>query len=131
MELLPIEDASWLGCFKARIRLENEIICRLIQWGFTESAFDIYKKIEERFNEALELQPYPQSVSFRLPEEQKTQIREVLRAQYLKTREFPRRRSCQQLLHLTGFEPLSSQLVQLYERHLRCAAQIPANEKSA
>src|SRR5256885_2271447 len=100
MDLLPIEDSRWLDYFKAKIVLESSIIRKLIQWGFTESAFDIYKKIEDRFDEALEVQTYRRSAaSFRLPEADKMQIREILKEHYLKTREIPRRRDCRELLH--------------------------------
>jgi hypothetical protein len=135
MDLLPIEDSRWLDYFKAKIVLESSIIRKLIQWGFTESAFDIYKKIEDRFDEALEVQTYRRSAaSFRLPEADKMQIREILKERYLKTREIPRRRDCRELLHnglLTGFEELGDQLVQLYEAHFESHAQILAGERVA
>lgn len=135
MGLLPIEDARWLERFRAQIGLESSIIRSLIQWGFTESAFDIYKKIEARFNEALEVQAYRRSSwCFRLPEADKMQIREVLREHYLKTRAIPRSQGCRKLLHnglLTGFEELSTQLVQLYEAYLHRQAQMQDGEKVA
>ena len=135
MSLLPIEESGWLDHFKAKIVLETLIIRRLIQWGFTESAFDIYKKIAERFDEALEVQTYRRSsVCFRLPEADKRQIREILKEHYLKTREIPRRLEYRELLHnglLTGFEELGAQLVQLYEVHFQCHARIQANERVA
>jgi hypothetical protein len=135
MALLPVEAPGWLDHFKAQIVLESSIIRKLIQWGFTESAFDIYKKIEERFNDALESQTYRRSsLDFYLPEEDKIRIREVLRQYYVKTREIPRRRGCRELLQnglLTGFEELSGHLVQLYEQHLQGPALMQDTEKVA
>ena len=134
MDVLPVEAPGWLDHFKAQIILERSIIGRLIQWGFTESAFDICKKIEERFNEGLQAHAYRKSFCFRLPEADKMQIREILRDHYLKTREIPRRQDCRELLHnglLTGFEELGDQLVQLYEAHFECHAQILASERVA
>jgi hypothetical protein len=135
MDLLPVEALGWLDHFKARISLESSIVRMLMQWGFNEYAFDIYKKIGEQFNNALESHSYKDSSRcFRLPEKGKAQIREMLRDHYVKTRDIPRRRGCQELLHnglLTGFEELSTKLVQLYEEYLRHLGQIPSGEKAA
>jgi hypothetical protein len=135
MDLLPVEALGWLDHFKARISLESSMVRMLIQWGFNEYAFDIYKKVEEQFNSALESRPYKDSSRcFRLPEKGKAQIREILREHYVKTRDLPRRRGCQELLHnglLTRFEELSTGLVQLYEEYLQRLGQIPSGEKAA
>jgi hypothetical protein len=135
MDLLPVEALGWLDHFKARISLESSTVRMLMQWGFNEYAFDIYKKIEEQFNNALESHSYKDSSRcFRLPEKGKSQIREMLREHYVKTRDIPRRRGCQELLHnglLTGFEELSTKLVQLYEEYLRRLGEIPSGEKAA
>jgi hypothetical protein len=135
MDLLPVEALGWLDHFKARISLESSMVRMLIQWGFNEYAFDIYKKVGEQFNNALESHPCKDSSRyFRLPEKDKTQIREILREHYVKTRDIPRRRGCQELLHnglLTGFEELSTELVQLYEEYLQRLAQIASGEKAA
>lgn len=135
MSLLPVEDPHWLDNFKARIFLERSIIRKLIQWGFTDSAFEIHRTIEERFNAALESPADPGvPAAFRLPHHDRVQIREVLRERYLKTREFPRRRGCSELLQrglLTGFEELSAELIQLYEEQFQQRARNLASERAA
>ena len=135
MSLLPVEDPHWLDNFKARIFLERSIIRKLIQWGFTDSAFEIHRTIEERFNAALESSPDPGiPATFHLPHHDRVQIGEVLRERYLKTREFPRRRRCSELLQrglLTGFEELSAELIQLYEEQFQQRARNLASERAA
>jgi len=135
MSLLPVEDPRWLDNFRARIFLERSILRKLIQWGFTDSAFQIHRTIEQIFNVALE-SPADQGVpaAFRLPHHDRVKIREVLRERYLKTREFPRRRGCSELLQrglLTGFEELSAELIQLFEEQLQQRARNLASERAA
>jgi hypothetical protein len=119
---------------KPEFFLERSIIRKLIQWGFTDSAFEIHRTIEERFNAALESPADLAVPTFRLPHHDRVQIREVLRERYLKTREFPRRRGCSELLQrglLTGFEELSAELIQLYEEQFQQRAQNLASERAA
>jgi hypothetical protein len=135
MSLLPVEDPDWRDDFKARIFLERSIIRKLIQWGFSDSAFEIYRTIEERFNDALNF-PEDQSAAaaFRLPQNDRVQIGEALRERYLKTRQFPRRRGCKELLQrglFTGFEELSAELIQLFEQRLQHKTRNLAANKAA
>src|SRR5262245_4245008 len=127
MNFLPVEDSQWLEDFKARILLERSIVRKLIQWGFTDSAFEIHRAIEERFSVALESFAHLNVPSvFRLPLDDRIQVKEILRERYLQIREFPRQRSCKELLQrglLTGFEQLSSELIQLYEAQFQRRAQ--------
>jgi hypothetical protein len=135
MSFLPVEDSRWLEDFKARILLERSIIQKLIQWEFTDSAFEIHRVIEERFSAALEsFADRSTQAVFHLPHSDRAQIKEMLRERHLQTREFPRRRSRRELLQrglLTGFEELSAELIQLYEEQLQRRAQSLASEKAA
>ena len=119
---LPIESPEWRDEFREKIALERAVLKTLIQWGLTESAFDIQKAFELRFQQTMESEtPRKNPGAFRLPEEEKARFGEMLRDAYLRTREVPRQRSCQELLHsalLTGFAELTGQLVHLYEQHL-------------
>lgn len=134
MSELPIEGSGWLDNFKARVGLEGAIVRVLIRWGLTEHAFDIFGKIDKRFSEALELSAWKNDPAFRLPEEDRLQIREILREHYLKTRDLPCRYTCKAKLHngfLTGFEELANLLVTLYEAYLRRLSRLPSPEKAA
>ncbi len=135
MAVLPLQAPGWLDQFKARLALESSVLRILIQWGLTECAFDIYKKIEEQCNDALESRfSRDPSQAFRLSEGERNRIREILREHYLRTRGIPRRRGCQELLHnglLTGFEELGGRLAQLYEDYLQGLAHGSAGEKAA
>ena len=119
---LPVESPAWREEFREKVALERAVLKTLIQWGLTESAFDIQKTFEGWFQHALESHcPGKGPRVFRLPEAEKARLGEMLRNAYLRTREFPRRHSCQELLHgalLTGFAELTGQLVRLYEQHL-------------
>jgi hypothetical protein len=132
MSHLPVEDPEWRDDFKNRISLERSIIRMLIQWGFTDSAFEIYRTIEERFNDALEIPEC--AVAFRLSQGDRVQIGEALRERYLRTRQFPRRRSCKELLQrglLTGFEELSAELIRLFEQRLQRKTRNLAADEAA
>ena len=135
MSFLPVEDPHWLEGFKARILLERSVVRKLIQWGFTDSAFEIHRTIEGRFNAALESFADRRAPAvLHLPHNDRVQIKEILRDRYLETREFPRRRSCRELLQrglLTGFEELSAELIQLYEEQFQDRAQSLASERAA
>ena len=135
MTFLPVEDSQWLEDFKTRILLEKSIVRKLIQWGFTDSAFEIHRTIEERFATALESYGNPSTPSvFRLPDNDRIQVKEILREHYLQTREFPRRRNRKELLQrglLTGFEELSSELIRLYEQQLQLRVRALASERAA
>ena len=135
MNHLPVESPDWREDFKSRISFEHAVLRTLIEWGFTESAFDIYRMMEERFNDALESQAYhSRSDFFRLPEKDKAWVGEILSEYYLRTREIPRRRSCQERLHnalVTGFEELTRGLVLLYERHMRGQVKAATSERAA
>ena len=99
--------------------METAILRALIRWGMAESAADVCRSLEEHFGDALEaevdasrVQPGRSSVHDR------TFVRELLRAAYLRTREIPRRGVTQERLHdglLTGFEELSLEIVQCYD----------------
>jgi replicative DNA helicase len=134
MSFLPVEDSQWLRDFKTGILLEKSIVRKLIQWGFTDAAFEIHRTIEERFDTALESFANLSSTSvFRLPDNDRIQIKEILRDHYLQTREFPRRRNRKELLQrglLTGFEELSTELIQLYEQRLQLRAAM-ASKRAA
>jgi hypothetical protein len=134
MSFLPVEDSQWLRDFKTGILLEKSIVRKLIQWGFTDAAFEIHRTIEERFDTALESFASLSSTSvFRLPDNDRIQIKEILRDHYLQTREFPRRRNRKELLQrglLTGFEELSTELIQLYEQRLQLRAAM-ASKRAA
>jgi replicative DNA helicase len=135
MSFLPVEDSQWLRDFKTGILLEKSIVRKLIQWGFTDAAFEIHRTIEERFDTALESFASLSSTSvFRLPDNDRIQIKEILRDHYLQTREFPRRRNRKELLQrglLTGFEELSTELIQLYEQRLQLRARAMASKRAA
>jgi hypothetical protein len=135
MSFLPVEDAQWLEDFKAGILLEKSVVRKLIQWGFTDAAFEIHRTIEERLDAALESSAKASSPSvFRLPDNDRIQIKEILRERYLQTREFPRRRRRKELLQrglLTGFEELSTELIELYEQHLQLRARGLASKRAA
>ena len=135
MNHLPLESPDWREDFKSRISLEHAVLKTLIEWGFTESAFDVYRMMEERFNDALESQAQHRGSNFfRLPEKDKAWVGEILREYYLRTREIPRRRSCQERLHnalLAGFEELTGELVLVYERYLRRRVKVAASEQAA
>src|SRR5262249_39073377 len=99
MTFLPVEDSQWLEDFKTGIVLEKSIVRKLIQWGFTDSAFEIHRTIEERFGTALESYGNPGTPPvLRLLDSDRIQIKEILREHYLQTREFPRRRNRKELL---------------------------------
>jgi len=135
MSLLPAEDPLWLDDFKARISLERSTIRKLIQWGFTESAFEIHRTIAEKFSDALECPTGRAAPAvFHLPPGDRAHIREVLREHYLQTREFPRRRGCKELLQrglLTGFEELSAELIHLFEQQFQDRNRNLAAERAA
>ncbi len=134
MSGLPIEVSCWLEGFKAKVGLESTVVKVLIGWGLTEHAFDIYKKIEKRFDDALEFSGLKQGNPFRLPEEERLHIREILKEHYLKTRDLPCRRTFREKLHngfLTGFEELSDLLIGLYEEHLYRLSRMSSQEKAA
>lgn len=132
---LPIESPAWRDEFREKVALERTVLKTLIQWGLTESAFDIQKAFELRFQQTMESETSGKSPNaFRLPEEEKARFGEMLRDAYLQTREFPRRRSCQELLHsalLTGFAELTGQLVRLYEQHLKRQLTSSVKEQAA
>ena len=135
MNLLPVEDPQWLEDFKARISLERAIIRKLIHWGFTDSAFEIHRKIEERFSIWVEsLANRRVREQFHLPHHDGVQIREILKQHYLRIRGLPQREGSRELLQrglLTGFEELSHELIQLHEEHFRSRSQTLAGEKAA
>ena len=135
MNHLPVESPDWREDFKSRVSLEHAVLKILIEWGFTESAFDIYRMMEARFNDALESQAYQGgSGLFRLPEKDKSWVGEILREYYLRTREIPRRRSCQERLHnalLSGFEEMTGELVLVYERYLRSRVKVATSKQAA
>ncbi len=132
---LPIESPEWRDEFKEKVALERAVLKTLIQWGLTESAFDIQKAFELRFQQTMESETSRKSPNaIRLPEEEKARFGEMLRDAYLRTREVPRRRSCQELLHsalLTGFAELTGQLVRLYEQRLERQLGPLAKEQAA
>ena len=132
---LPIESPEWRDEFREKVALERAVLKTLIQWGLTESAFDIQKAFELRFQQTMEAQTSRKSTgAFRLPEEEKARFGEMLREDYLRTREVPSRRSCQELLHsalLTGFAELTGQLVRLYEQHLERQLASSVKEQAA
>jgi len=137
MNALPIEDVCWRDAFKARLLVERSIIARLIQCGFSHSAFEIYRNIEERFRLAQESSTsrwQESGVSFQLTDDDRIQIRNVLRDQYLKIRDWPRKRGCQELLQrglLTGFEELGTELINLYQRRFHGSTGNLADEEAA
>ena len=134
MSGLPIEGPGWRDNFKARVGLECAMVRLLIRWGLTEHAFDIFGKVDKRFNEALELSAWKNDSAFRLPQEDRMQIRQILREHYLKTRDLPCRYTCKAKLHngfLTGFEELANLLVALYEAYLHQLSRLPSPEKAA
>ncbi|MFN8009339.1 MAG: hypothetical protein U0V70_20385 [Terriglobia bacterium] len=51
---LPIESPAWREAFREKVALERAVLKTLIQWGLTESAFDIQKVFEGWFQHALE-----------------------------------------------------------------------------
>jgi hypothetical protein len=134
VSVLPIEGFCWRDNFKARVGLEGAIVRLLIRWGLTEHAFDIYRKIEKQFNEALESFAWKSDSRFRLPKADRIQIQEILREHYLKTRDLPCRRAFKEKLHngfLTGFEELSDLLVGLYEEYVHQFSRAPSREEAA
>jgi hypothetical protein len=137
MNALPIEDVCWRDDFKARLLLERSIIARLIQCGFSHSAFEIYRNIEERFKLAQESSTghwQESELGFQLTDDDRIQIRAALRDHCLKFRDWPRRRGCQELLQrglLTGFEELSGELINLYQRRFQRSTRNLADEEAA
>ena len=132
---LPIESTRWREHLKERIQMETAILRALIRWGMAESAADVCRSLEEHFGDALEaeldasrVQPVRSSVHDR------TFVRELLRAAYLRTREIPRRGVTQERLHdglLTGFEELSLEIVQCYDGFLFRSERSAQNGKAA
>lgn len=137
MSSLPVESSDWLAGFRSRVALERAVFEIFIQWGLTESALELQRVLERHFGESINAAERPASAaaSLRVPEEAKGQIAEAVRDAYLRTRDIPRRRSCQERLHnglLTGFQDLTQQLVGCYEAYLvRAAETNPANRRAA
>jgi len=137
MNALPIEDVRWRNDFKARLLAERSIVAKLIQWGFSHSAFEIYRNVEERFKVAQEGSTgrwQESEVGFQLTDDDRIQIRNALRDHCLKIRDWPRRRGCQELLQrglLTGFEELSTELINLYQRRFHESTRNLADEEAA
>ncbi len=122
MNLLPIEDAAWREDFRRRVLAERSVFEKLIQWGFTNSASEIYRLIEEKFNDATEMTQQGPDMWLRLTKEDTIQLADCLRECYLKIRELPRRRGSVELLQralLTGFQELSTELLQLYAQQFQ------------
>ena len=51
MNSLPIESTLWREHLKQRIGMETSILRLLIQWGMAESAFDVWRSLEEHFGD--------------------------------------------------------------------------------
>jgi replicative DNA helicase len=134
MTALPIEDPVWRDHFRARVLAERSVFRKLIQWGFTDSASDIYRMIEEKFNDAAEIRAECPEVRFRLTREDRIQLGDLLRERYLKIRDLPRRRASGELLQrglLTRFQELSAELLQLYAQQFQQRAQKLTVEEAA
>ena len=100
---------QWLVQFRKNIQQEKTILRTLIQWGFANAAFEIYRQIEDflmkvhGFNEK-----NPSSVFYRV---------EILRSHYLKTLNLPKAEISRQLLqkaYLDGFNQQTIDLIRLY-----------------
>jgi hypothetical protein len=135
MNSLPIESADWLASFKNRVALERSVLGTLIHWGFTESASDIHRMLEERFGDALTSPFCPNdSHAFCVSREDRREIAQNLRDTYLKVRDLPRRRICQERLHnelLMGFNELTRQLVQCYKDYFQRSGEFKASPRAA
>jgi hypothetical protein len=135
MNPLPIESSDWLTDFRYQIALEHSIFRILIQWGLTESISDIQRILDEHLDQALSAPARangPHAVQ--LSQEQERQVADAVRDTYLKTRDIPRRESCQEKLHnalLTGFQELTHELLQCYEEHLAHKTQSKARQEAA
>jgi hypothetical protein len=135
MNSLLIKSADWLVDFKQRVAVEQAIFQTLIQWGLTESASDIHRLLDERFNDALTTSASMISFQpFQLSRGDQAQIASVPRDFYLKTRSIPRHRGGQERLHnalLTGFEELLFHLLRCYQDYLARKAKRTASKQAA
>jgi len=133
MNALPVESLDWVADFKSRVELEQSIFRILIRWGLAESALDIQRIVEERLEDALH-GLVEGSQQLHMSAEAKTRISELLRNTYLKMRDIPRRRVCQERLHnalLTGFAGVTDELVQASENYLEGKRAVPVKRWAA
>jgi len=133
MNALPVESLDWVADFKSRVELEQSIFRILIRWGLAESALDIQRIVEERLEDALH-GLVEGSQQLHMSAEAKTGISELLRNTYLKMRDIPRRRVCQERLHnalLTGFAGVTDELVQACENYLEGKRAVPVKRWAA
>jgi hypothetical protein len=124
---------DWVADFKSRVELEQSIFRILIRWGLAESALDIQRIVEERLEDALHCL-VEGSQQLHMSAEAKTRISELLRNTYLKMRDIPRRRVCQERLHnalLTGFAGVTDELVQASENYLEGKRAVPVKRWAA
>ena len=135
MNSLPIESTCWREHLKQRISLETSILRALIQWGMAESAFEVWRRLEEHFGHPFEAQL---DATLKKPlqpsEHDRAFVRNLLRDVYLRTREIPRRGLTQSRLHdglLTGFEELSLEILQCYKSFLFSTERRANCEKAA
>lgn len=135
MNSLPIESTCWREHLKQRISLETSILRALIQWGMAESAFGVWRSLEEHFGDPFEAQLHATLKRLVQPSEHdRTFVQDLLRDVYLRTREIPRRGLTQSRLHdglLTGFEELSLEILQCYKRFLFSTERCANCEKAA
>ena len=127
MNSLPIESTLWREHLKQRIGMETSILRFLIQWGMAESAFDVWRCLEDHFGDPVEAQLVR-------PSEHRGFVRDLLRDAYLRTRDIPRCGLTQARLHdglLTGFEELSFQILQCYKSFVSWSERCAQSEKAA
>ncbi len=61
MNSLPIESTLWREHLKQRIGMETSILRFLIQWGMAESAFDVWRCLEDHFGDPRQLMDFSSS----------------------------------------------------------------------
>ncbi len=135
MNALPIQSTNWREDFKKRVQMEQAILRTLIQWGLTECCSDLMRTLDSFAPDVADaLLRVSPSASFRMSSDQRIVIGEILRNAYRKTRSFPRRDSCQELLHdalLGGFDDLTGQLIRPFENFIQQSERSQVKDRAA
>ena len=108
---------EWLLQFRKRIQREKTILRTLIQWGFANAAFEIFRQIEEFLMKVHGLPETKSPYIFCRADLLQEGICKILRKHYLNTLNLPRAERSRQLLqraYLDGFSQQTIDLIRLY-----------------